>query len=566
MAGHKETPRQKMIGMMYLVLTALLALNVSSDILNAFTIVNEGMTRTNDNFEAKNLLLYAQFQTQYELNKTKVGPYYQTALKAQKLSQDLINQIQEVQNKVIGFTELGTELSDPDIRDFPYEFKNKHGETIDTTIHEPRDLELEWIKSKADYDKPMNILLGVGSEDGTAGEATKLKEAFAKYKTEITSLLSKTQADGIKLGLNTEGHHNSHAGKYQNWEMNTFYHTVLSADVVLLNKYIAEVMNIEAEVVAKLYENIDASDFKFDVVEAALIPKANIVIAGEPYEARVFIAAYSSTDTPQVLIQKGIDTLLSKDYAGAVKPDSISEGVTYYQVPTSSTGDFKYAGVIRVKKPDGSYLTKNFNSSYTVIKPSATVSADKMNVVYRGLPNPLTIAAAGFTINQIRLSSSGGGSLSGGGNGKYIFKPTSSGKSKEVTFRVTATKADGSTTSMGPFKFRIKNLPSPTTRLAGKTDGMVDKSALLARAFLSSQLDDFIFAGVKYSVVKYKLYIAGPGISSPYMKDVRGPRFPSDAVKVLRKARRGATVSISSVKVSGPDGQKQAPGVTVIIK
>jgi len=562
MAGHKETPRQKMIGMMYLVLTALLALNVSADILNAFTIVNEGMERTNENFEAKNMMQISAFEKQYQLNKAKVGKYYNKAKKAHEQTEELIKQIQEVQNKVIGYTEF----KNAEARDVTYEYKDENGDTKEATVKEPRLVPLEWLENKSNYDSPMNILLGVLKEDGTSGEATKLKEAFAKYISDMKGLLTKDEADDIKFGLHTDDAFNSHAGKKQNWEMNTFYHTVLSADIVLLNKYIAEVMNIEAEIVSKLYENIDASDFKMDKVTTAVIPKANIVIAGEPYEAQVLMVAYSSTDTPIVMLKEGLDSLDKKDYESAKVIDSISDGVTYYSVKTSGTGDFKYAGVIKVKKPDGSYLTKRFNSSYTVIKPSATVSADKMNVVYRGLANPITIAAAGFTNDQIRLSSSGGGSLSSKGNGKYMFTPTPSGKSKEVTFRVTATKSDGSTSSMGPFKFRIKQLPSPTIRLAGKTDGMVDKSALQTRAFLTSQLDDFLFEGVKYGVISYKLYIAGSGISTPYMKTVRGPRFPSDALKVLKKARRGATVSISSVKVKGPDGTKQAAGVSVIIK
>jgi gliding motility-associated protein GldM len=560
MAGHKETPRQKMIGMMYLVLTALLALNVSADILNAFTIVNEGMERTNKNFEAKNNQQISEFEKQYQLNKAKVGKYYNKAMKAHELSEKLITEIKEVQNKVIGYTEFKS----AEARNVTFEYKDEEGNTQEKTVVEPREVPLEWLENKSNYDSPMNVLLGVGKEDGTSGEATKLKEAFAKYKKEILSLLSKEEADGIKLGLNTEDAYNTHANKKQNWEMNTFYHTVLSADIVLLNKYIAEVMNIETEVVAKLYENIDASDFKMDKVTSAVIPKANIVIAGEPYEAQVLVVAYSSTDTPTVMVKQDVDSLFTKDYSSASEIDSISDGVTYYSVKTSATGDFKYAGVIKVKKPDGSYLTKHFNSSYTVIKPSATVSADKMNVVYRGLPNPLTIAAAGFTNDQIRLSASGGGSLSSKGNGKYIFKP-SIGKAKEVTFRVVATKKDGTTSSMGPFKFRIKNLPSPTIRLAGKTDGQIDKSALLARSFLSAQLDDFLFEGVKYSVVSFKIYVAGPRMS-PIFKDVRGPRFPAGVIKALRKASRGTTVQISSVKVKGPDGVKQAAGVAVIIK
>jgi len=561
MAGFKETPRQKMIGMMYLVLTALLALNVSADILNAFTIVNEGMEQTNTNFQAKNKQQISEFDKQYQLNKAKVGKYFKKAKQAEKLSEDLIKQIEEVQNKVIGYTEFKS----ADARNVTYEYKDSTGKALEKTVVEPREVPLEWIENKANYDSPMNILLGVLKEDGTSGEATKLKKAFADYKSNIKALLTSDEQQGMKFGLITDDAYNTHAGKKQNWEMNTFYHTVLSADIVLLNKYIAEVMNIQTEVIAKLYENIDASDFKMDKVNAFVMPDANIVIAGSEYRARILMAAYSSTDTPIVKLQENVDSLDLNKISSAKSIDSISDGVKYYSIKTSATGDFKYAGVIKVKKPDGSYLTKRFNSSYTVIKPSATVSADKMNVVYRGLPNPLTIAAAGFTNDQIRLSGSGGGRITSKGNGKYVFTPTPGAKAKEVTFRVTATKADGSTSSMGPFKFRIKNLPSPTIRLAGKTDGQVDKSALLARAFLTAQLDDFLFEGVKYSIISYKIYMAGPRMT-PIFKDVRGPRFPGNIVKALRKASRGTTVQISSVKVKGPDGVKQAAGVAVTIK
>lgn len=558
MAGYKETPRQKMIGMMYLVLTALLALNVSTDILNAFTIVNEGMVRTNRNFEDKNNQQYADFETQYQLNRAKVEPFYLKAKQAEKLSQTLIAQIQDVQNKIIGHTELG----DANIRNFPFEFKNKHGETVDTIIAEPRDLSLAWVEAKANYDKPGNILLGIGSEDGTGGEATKLKESFAKYKVDILKLLSKEQADGIKLGLDTESRFSKTAGIKQNWEMNTFYHTVLSADVVLLNKYIAEVMNIESEVIAILYSNIKADDLGFSKVVAAVIPSANIVIAGEEYVAKIFVAAYSDTDTPIVMVKGDLDTLYKKDYDGATIIDSISDGVSYYRVKTSATGDFRYAGVIQVKKPNGGYLTKHFHSNYSVIQPTAAVSPDKMLVVYRGLPNPLTISAAGFTNDQIRLVSNGGGGLQSKGNGHYIFKP--SGKAREVIFRVVGTRADGSTKSMGPFKFRVFPLPSPSIRLAGKAEGTIGKSVLLNSPFLSARLVKFLFDGVKYKVLSYTLTVSGPGVGTLQTK-IKGTRIPPKVLTKLKKAGRGTLVSVSSVKVIGPDGKKSAPGVTLRI-
>jgi len=565
MAGYKETPRQKMIGMMYLFYTALLALNVSAEILNAFVIVNESMEKTVSNFGSKNAIIYQTFETQYNMNPTKVKPYRDAALQTKEASEKLIKQLEDVKDKIVGWTEYNS----MEAKNVTYEYKDDKG-THEKTVERPREVPLEWIKNKSNFDSPMFVLLGV-KEDGTGGEATKLKMAFNDFKSEVTKILTAVKSDtlGMNMGLNTPDAYNPHAGIKQNWEMNTFHHTVLAADLVLLNKYITDVRNIEYEVLKRLYGQISAEDFKFDKINAKVIPHANIVLSGEEYKADIFVAAYSTTDTPTVILKPGLDSVGNLDLEkeqGIIKIDSAREGVVQFRVKTGSTGEFTYAGVIKVKDPAGNFKYYKFQSAYSVIKPSATVSADKMNVVYRGLDNPLSASAPGFTNDKVSLSSSGGGSLIRRSPGHYVFKPTKGGRQKEVTFYVSAKTKSGQTQRLGSFKYRIKNLPSPAIRIAGRSEGKIAKSALLLNPKLVAQLDNFLFEGVRYRVLSYEIYVTHPTRGKLINARVNGSSFPGKVIAKIRKAPKKTLLIIRNVWVDGPDGKKQATGITLELK
>jgi gliding motility-associated protein GldM len=563
MAGYKETPRQKMIGMMYLFYTALLALNVSVEILNAFVIVNKGMERTVENFGSKNAVLYSDFDAQLQMNAAKVKPYHDKAMEIKKATDALINQIESVKDKVIGYTEYG----DKNAKNVEYKAKDKDGNSVVLKAERPSQVPLEYISNISNYDKPMEVLLGILTEKGDKGEANKLKLAFAAYKKNvITSLAGDTV--GLKLGLETEDAYNNAAKQKQTWEMNTFYHTVLAADMVLLNKYITEVRNIEFEVIKRLYSQITAKDFKFDMIAAKLVPSANIVLSGETYVADIFVAAYSTTDTPSVIIKNGIDSLRGigneiEGDAGTVRINNAHNGVVKYEVKTGATGDFKFAGVIKIKDPSGSFKYHKFHSSYTVIRPTATVSADKMNVVYRGLKNPLSISAAGFTNEALNLTASGGGTLAKTSSGHYEFTPAKGGKEQSVTFKVSGKDGSGNTQSLGGFEYRIKNLPSPAIRIAGTSEGSIAKAKLMLDPKLKAQLDNFLFEGVQYNVLSYEIFVTHPTRGKIASANVKGSAFPGDVIGAIRQAPAKTLIIVRNVWVDGPDGRKQATGITL---
>jgi len=557
MSGGKETPRQKMIGMMYLFYTALLALNVSADILNAFVLVNDSMQQTNTNFGKKNELLMEAFGKQMVNNPKKVKPYYDQAIKVKELSDQLVEDIQSVIDTLIIVTEFSGEFT----KDFVFEV----GDDRDTIIDFAHNIPVAFLKSKDKFNKPMNILNPENKIELGEGKAMWLKNKFAAYNAAVKAMLTDEDRTKIQLGLNTERVYNSVAREWQDWEYNSFYHTVLVADVVLLNKYISEVLNTEAEVIANLYGYIDAKSIKFDAVRAAVIPTSNVVIAGSDYEADIFVAAYSKTDIPKVSIKTGADTLLMSeiDKEGIIKINEATEGITKFKLKTGATGEFSYAGFIQVKGADGKYTPYFFNSSYQVIKPSATVSADKVNVVYRGIENPISVSAPGFTNDKLRLSGGTGGRLVSKGGGHYMYTPNKNQR-KDVKFNVTGTKADGSSQNMGSFPFRVLPVPPPTVRLASVNDGEVTKGALKSQGFLTAKLEGFLFE-LKYTVSEFTIMITGTR-GMILNQRVKGNKLPPKVIKKIMKAPRGSMIIVNGIKTRGKDGVKESPSITLKLK
>src|ERR1035437_5414369 len=276
MAGYKETPRQKMIAMMYLVLTALLALNVSVEILEAFIVVNEGMETTNENLSRKVNGAFSKFEQQYSLNPKKVGPFFLQAKAAHKLSSEMISYLEKTKYQSIAYCE---------------------GITYDQAKITP----LRNLDSKDNYDKSTNFFIG-DSQDGSAGKAKELKVKLEEYNNKMSVLVDPKVRGTIMETTNMKGPFHDASGVHQNWEMHHFYHTILAADVTILNKIISDVRGYEFDVLNHLYSSISEEDFKFNRIEAKVIPKSNYVFLGDTYEADIFVAASDDSQNPEVIV------------------------------------------------------------------------------------------------------------------------------------------------------------------------------------------------------------------------------------------------------------------------
>jgi gliding motility-associated protein GldM len=506
MAGYKETPRQKMIGMMYLVLTALLALNVSVEILNAFLVVNESMETTNRTFSSKSNDFYLNFEKQYQNEPDKVGPYWEKAKQARKLSDDIKAYINGVKIEAIAKSE---KIS------------------IDSAKVRP----LYRMKSKDRYDETTNYFIG-NSTDGSAGKAGEMKKKIAKYKEDLMNLVEPGDRDNIKIGLDLVGPFYDAGHKVQNWEMHNFYHTILAANVTILNKLVAEVQNAELDVAGHFRNKIGAMDFKIDQIGATVVPKSQYVFMGESYEAEVFVTARDSKQEFTANI-------------GGLRTSQ--DGVVKVTLPATSPGPKTVTGTVNMKKPDGTIVATPVKFDYIVAPPSLSVSATKMNVFYIGVDNPVMISAGGVSPDQINASISNGSIARAGG--EWVVRPATVGK---ASVSVSAKLGDRMK-NMGAVEYRVKNVPNPEAFIANTSSGSVSKDLVVASGAIIPRMPadfefnlNFVIVSFKFSGNRKGDVFDLPGNNNtltPQMKDF------------IRGSRRGDKVILEDIFAKGPDGK-----------
>ncbi len=518
-----ETPRQRMISMMYLVLTALLALNVSVEIINAFIIVNESVETTNVNFGKKIDGTYSNFEKAYIGNPDKVKEYYDKAQKAKKYSKDLVSYINGLKFELISKAES-------------------------TTIDEAKKIEMKNLKRKDNYDTPTTYFIG-DSQDGSKGKSLELKNKLNEYRKNMLDLVDpeyKTLLDK-SLGLKTNEDYRDKDGAKQNWEMHNFYRTIMVATITILNKTIADVLNTEFDIVNQLFSSVSAGDFTFDKIGAKVIPASNYVLLGDQYQAEIFVGAFDTKST------------ITADINGAsIKGDS---GMVVYKAAASSEGLKKYTGKINVKTPFG-MKSYSFENEYIVAKASATVSADKMNVFYIGVENPVTVSVPGIANEKVKPLMTGG-TITKKGDGKYIVKVDKGVAGAKAMISINA-DFDGKTKLMGKSEFRIKRVPDPVPSIAGIPDGFIDKGKLQSAGGIIAKLIDFDF-DLTIAVTSFTLQTIKGGDLSPKLLS-KGNKFTPEMSAVLANAKRGQKFWFENITAKAPDGNRRLPSINLTIK
>ncbi|OFY87197.1 MAG: hypothetical protein A3F72_17000 [Bacteroidetes bacterium RIFCSPLOWO2_12_FULL_35_15] len=541
MSGGKETPRQKMIGMMYLVLTALLALNVSKEILNAFVIIEEGLNVTNTNFDNKNGILYSKFQKAYEENKVKTKPWFDKAQTAKKLSADLCGYVDEIKSELfMRIQKLPKDVADT------FQLRN--------------------LDSKDENNIPTEILIGAGADgEHATGKARELKEKIEKFKIDMKALVPLDEQKNLKLGLSTEEMYNIGDEKMVKWEANLFEHNPAAAVFSVLAKIKNDIKNAESDVVTLLLKSIDAGDFKFDAIDAKVVAPTSYILAGEEYTADIFVSAHSSTQDPEILIGNIDTTTKVAKIVGTGTPVPVTAGVGKYVVTTGAEGDQEYSGVINVKAPDGSVKPYPFHGKYTVAKPSMAVSPTKMNVFYIGVPNPVDISVAGVAPLDVQATMSGGvGTIANKGQGHYEVTVKSGDAKGMIMVNVSKKTKDGAKSAGPPVPFRVKKVPSPNASFAGVVgDGPVNKADLQAVGGIIPKLEDFVF-DLKFPVISWNmsmningLFVDAPG---------QGPGLTSAMRDMLSKAKKGTKILIEDVRVMAPEGPRKINGCVIKVK
>lgn len=564
MSGAKETPRQKMIGMMYLVYTALLAMNVSKDILDAFDTVNTGVQQTNITLMQQVSQRYATFEEQYHLDEEKVGPYWEEAQALRQKSTEIINYIEAMK------WDLVSKIEEKDYAQAIEQGLLKNRDTLQYDGRLLYNINTSKIKSRDNYNRPTAYMMGDPEGPGNGGKAYELSEKIREYRAEIVRIMGVEHIH--ELGLITDSIYGSREyvldagisessmkklpfeGDYwggkvsyypgvtdpvqDSWEYRNFHHTVLIADVTLLNKIISEIETAELNAVTHLAQSVHAEDFTFDEVGAKVFAESSYILSGQKYKAQAMVTAWQNTQTTAWV---RLDGGPEKEYT------SNSQGVIDLEYNVG-VGNHKYTGLIKMRNPKTNELEDyTFENSFTVAPPAVSVSATKMNVVYAGIDNPIAI---GGGVGGELTATASGATLTRTGNGLYNLRVN--GSPSEV---VVSVSSQGN--SLGTMKFRVKELPKPTAIIDNASpDGKYTKSALLAANCVRAEMKDFDFEGVKYDVVGYSVkYRTKAGTVKE--EKVTGSRFNETLKSVFNSANAGDIYIFTAIRVKGNDNKEK---------
>lgn len=527
MAHAKETPRQKLIGMMYLVLTAMLALNVSKEVLEGYSTVNDTVISTNASFGDKRQITLEDFKKELTLNKIEVGPFWDKAKVAMKLSADMVAYIKNMRDELVAETEKVP---------------------LDTA----RKLSLRDMKKKDNYTVPTHFMIGV-LEDGSKGKARQLKLKIREYRQKMLNLINPKFRKEITLGLETDDNFKDAFGKKTTWEMHHFFDIPLAADIPILNKFISEVNNAELEVVNGLLRESIAEDFKYDRIEAKVIPKTNYLFTGDEFEAEVIVAAYdtSHAPSPSVYLMKGVDTMTvdQKSEATMVARD---KGRLSIKFPTGALGLQKYAGFVSVPTASGREKTYHFKGEYYVAQPSLTVSPTNMNVLYVGVDNPLSISVAGIPKENIYPTISCGTLKQDPKTGGWMATVPAGFKEAVVSVGV---KYESGMKPMGTETFRVKKLPDPTPTISGRKEGFVSRENILSAGKIVPMMPaDFEF-NYAFQVVSFRMTMQR-GFNT-YNYDSPNGDLTEEMIAQIRKTNRGQVLLFEEIVVNGPENDKR---------
>ncbi len=531
--GHgKETPRQKMIGMMYLVLTAMLALNVSADLLNAFVLVDGGLSQTTKNYANKNVTTFNKFEQAELLNPQKVGPWKSKAEAVHSQSQEIYKFVKELKYQVVKVSD-GAESP---------------------ALLEDGEVDGALVAAKTNTDAPAQVLI-------LEGNAAKLKEMLIKYRTTILGMLDpdkdKELYDALSLTLDTSDPAPGNDGQVYTWESYRFEHIPLIATLPQLTKVQVDVLNAEADITSFLLSKIDAGDFKFNKINAVVIPKSDFVMRGSEFSAEIFLAASDTTQKPIVYIGQYDSTLNDKtgewyyEMKGHYDTVPVSEaGRGMLRRVCNTNGSIAWGGLIEITGPDGGVIRKPFKHRYTVSEPSFAVSATKMNVLYLGVDNPIEVSVSGVSKDKITVTMTGG-SLQPSGQG-YSAKP--SGRPNSTCEISVVAKDGGVTKNMGSKTFRIKAVPDPIPTIFGVDPKAADirKGELSSAQGVVAQMpDDFDF-DMKFQVLGFTV---GTTIGQYLTEQTSNSmKFTEQQKQLIKNLTIGSQMTITNIKVKGPDG------------
>ncbi|WP_445721972.1 type IX secretion system motor protein PorM/GldM [Flavobacterium sp.] len=495
MAGGKLTPRQKMINLMYLVFIAMLALNMSKEVLTAFGLMNE-------KFDTSNELAGATNEKLLEVLSQKAGEDASKFSGPNKMAQD----ISKVSNEFYAYLES---IKKDITKDFPLEDGKLPFEAMDkSTIDEA------WFKGDGYSPKGTEI---VSKFDAYVASMKKIFGNDVKYQPIIKDLEKKFNTKDVKDAEKVNK-------KYLDYHFKGFPAIASVAKFTALQN---DVKSLEGGAYNVFLGNTFKEAASMNNFKGIVILDKSAFFAGEAVKGKIVLGKYDNKTVPSAVVVNGTEL----DLATAMQ-----DGAANFSIPSGNIGEHKIEGKFTFIE-DGKEIPVDITGNYVVVpKPnSATISADKMNVVYRGVTNPMTISFAG--ISDDKVSASAAGLSKGSGVGKYNMNP---GQGREVSINVRGTLPDGTAVSDSK-TFRIKGIPGPNGTIRGEYAATGPKTNLEVCS-VGAKLEDFDFE-VGLNVTGFTIKVPG----QPTVL-VSGNRMDSRAKAAIAKAQRGDMVVISNIQ------------------
>ncbi len=503
--NNRLSPRQKMINLMYIVFLAMVALNVSSDVLSGFKHVEDALDAGNGGAQIRNKKLFDEFTAAYEKNEEKAGLWYARAQSTKTRAEALYNMIDSLKLAIV------------------HEADGDDGDPGD-------------IRNRENLEAVNQIMLSPLHNGGQ-----RLLSAINEYRDALISYVPANDAHIIANYLNTEIPEGNSMG-LKDWPTAMFENIPVAAAVTILAKLQGDVLNAEGEAISSLMQSVDRGDVRVNQLSAFVIPNSRNVMRGQKYEAQIVMAAIDSTQTPAI-------------YIGDKLYDTERQG--FYSVVATREGIQNLSGHLEVTKPDGSTEQLSFETNYFVSEPVATVSNTMMNVMYAGIENRLSISVPGVAASQISASMTNGTLAREGG--AWVAKPKE--VEQDAVVSVYANQ-NGKSMQVSQMAFRVRRLPDPVPYIAYKDASgnlqkykggkQISKAALLSASGIRAAIDDGLL-NVEFQVKSFRIdFFDSMGNVMP--EDSKSAEFSSRQTEALRRLGRGKKFYITRVVAVGPDG------------
>jgi gliding motility-associated protein GldM len=501
-----------MIGLMYIVFLALVALNVAGEVLTAFDLVNMSMKNSVKNATARTKVLYGELESQYKVNENKVGPAYRKSKTVKEETNKIIDYLEDIKKQMV-------------------------------VMADGPDGDVNNIVKKDNLDAGPELMLGIPQK------GVEMKNNLKEYSKKIKDICQSDQVTKeIDRLLDLENKKITAHGETteKTWESYMFDHMPLIACITMLTNTQSNIKSIEGEAVKHLVNSVTAEDMNFSEIEAVVTTDNNYILRGSEFKAKIFLAAYDKNNPVEVYVNGSTKKL----------PIDSETGKGLFSAKATSLGKKNIKGQVKLQKLDGSYITREFKYQYTVGERGLVVSPTKMNVMYLGVDNPLEISVPGVPNNKISVSMTNA-KYKKVGDGAYLVQPLKVNRQVEVFVSADLGKKE----KMGVRKFRVKEVPDPKAQVAGKTFGNISKAELLAQMGVVAVLENFVF-DLKFVVKRFTISSTIAGFSSE--EKSTSYKFTKKQKALIKRLKRKSKLYIEDIFVVGPDGaERQLPAISL---